>query len=116
MKHPDEPMPEDDDEELYLMASSAQKVIICPLTAEVMENPVKSTCGHSFSRAAIMQLLTKSRGRQVNCPVPGCAQKVSSSSLSPDAETAAEIAKRQRSDVLASQRSQAMDEDVEDLV
>jgi hypothetical protein len=46
----------------------------CCITFMTMEAPVRSACGHVFSRAGIEHYLQRSRGRM--CPVAGCGKQV----------------------------------------
>lgn len=42
---------------------------ICPLTLQVMEDPVQDSCGHTFERRAIMECLDRSNQHEAVCPI-----------------------------------------------
>ncbi|KAG2198708.1 hypothetical protein INT47_005393 [Mucor saturninus] len=73
INHPDELMPslvENDDDDIVM--GSTKISLKCPLTTTWLEDPVTSTvCKHSFSKAAILDLMRQSGGSVV-CPVSGC--------------------------------------------
>lgn len=58
----------------------------CPLTATWFEDPVTSSdCSHTFSRAAIVELLRASPNGLISCPITGCSKNLSSNVLKPNA-------------------------------
>lgn len=59
---------------------------ICPITQATFIQPVKNQkCGHSYSKAAIEQLINSSKSRSfVVCPVSGCQCRIVLKNLVPD--------------------------------
>eukprot|EP00727_Mastigamoeba_balamuthi_P006506 m51a1_g2476 hypothetical protein (219) ;mRNA; f:59341-60184 len=93
--HPGEPMPdvEDVDGEVQMRAV---RPVLCPITRQLFECPVKNkNCGHTYSKAAILDYLSRKRGDQANCPVAGCQAKVSKQTLERDNEMEREVRRRQ---------------------
>jgi hypothetical protein len=79
---------DDQDDELVVVnpaSSDNSNRIKCHLTLAVMEDPVRSrTCKHSFSRAAIVNHLRRSK----ICPVAGCINNnMTTSELEDDPDT-----------------------------
>ncbi len=63
--------------------TQVQLALKCPLTQQYLEDPVTSGCGHSYSRAAIMQHIRNShRGGGAKCPV--CNAAISAGDLKTD--------------------------------
>ena len=57
---------------------------VCQITRKLMDDPVRSSgCGHTYERAAILQIL---RGKHV-CPIQGCKKPCEPKMLSDCAET-----------------------------
>ncbi|CAI2191482.1 1094_t:CDS:2 [Funneliformis geosporum] len=77
VKHENEPMPpfnqnEDDD----LVVGPQKESLHCPITTLLLENPVTSDlCKHTFSKDAIMQLMSRN-GNVIPCPIPGCDKQI----------------------------------------
>eukprot|EP00466_Bigelowiella_natans_P002230 jgi/Bigna1/82535/fgenesh1_pg.93_\ len=88
VNHQGEPMPGDDDEDL--VAVDMKRNFKCPITKDTLENPVKNqTCGHIYSREAIMTLL---KGKQkYKCPCAGCSQYVTVAGLVRDKKIEKEL-------------------------
>ena len=42
---------------------------ICPLTLQLMEDPVQDSCGHTFERRAILEWLDRSNHHEAVCPI-----------------------------------------------
>ncbi len=42
---------------------------ICPLTLQLMEDPVQDSCGHTFERRAILEWLDRSNHHESVCPI-----------------------------------------------
>ncbi|VEU34614.1 unnamed protein product [Pseudo-nitzschia multistriata] len=82
---------ESGDEELAVVGDHGIGLsdIRCPLTLAPMEVPFRSSvCGHVFEKAAILQLLKKSR----KCPKPGCNNvSMSASEFAEDPDTARKV-------------------------
>ncbi|GAA5908597.1 hypothetical protein JCM6882_003688 [Rhodosporidiobolus microsporus] len=56
----------------------------CPITLAVLEDPYTSTvCPHSFSNAAIRELL-RTQGNSIKCPVAGCSKTLTLATLEKD--------------------------------
>ena len=90
--HPDEALPDEQDEELVVMrrgASTDETTLICPITRKLLVDPLKNTiCGHSYSSEAIKHHInTAPRNKKDLCPVAGCSAKVNLRSLEEDVET-----------------------------
>ena len=66
----------------------------CPVLQTEMSDPMRNVCGHTYSRAGIMGML--SSRRTVSCPVVGCRQLVSKDSLSEDVEMIVAIKRMQK--------------------
>jgi len=97
-QNPDVPMPpvrqwfgpaaadeaeEDSDNELEV----AQERISyqCPLTLRPFVAPVTTrVCKHSFEKDAIFEMIRNQRGGGIDCPVPGCSQKLTAKDLVED--------------------------------
>jgi hypothetical protein len=75
----------EDDDIAVLPMENGEQSLKCPLTATLMENPVKNKiCKHTYSRAAIMQHIAAS-ARNCVCPVAGCQNRnVTASQLEED--------------------------------
>jgi hypothetical protein len=62
----------EDDDIAFVQTETGEQSLKCPLTATLMEDPVKNkVCKHTYSRAAVMQHIAAS-GRNCVCPVAGC--------------------------------------------
>lgn len=66
---------------------------VCPITKSQYTltgpmEPVRSKCGHTYSRAAIQQMLKSNQrnGRHTKCPLQGCSQFVQAETLVVDKE------------------------------
>lgn len=74
----------DDPEDDEIDVGGAQTDFKCPLTLTLLENPMTSSlCPHSFSGAAIREMLGKARGR-MPCPIAGCPQTLTLGDLHAD--------------------------------
>lgn len=81
---------EDDD----LIEERTRESFKCPLTKRFYEDPVTSTvCHHSFSRAAILEVIRNQEKAMVKCPIPACSKHFGVRNLQPNKELA-ERAKR----------------------
>ncbi|KAJ1976663.1 hypothetical protein H4R34_003895, partial [Dimargaris verticillata] len=59
-----------------LVMDSGPVSLVCPLTRQLFDTPVKSQrCGHSFSKQAAIAYIRNGHGH-VNCPVPGCNHQI----------------------------------------
>lgn len=71
----DDTQAQDDEEEIVVGGTHQQ--FKCPLTASLLEDPVKSTvCAHFYSRAAITEYIQQS-GRNAACPAASCRAQLS---------------------------------------
>eukprot|EP00467_Chlorarachnion_reptans_P009702 CAMPEP_0114520210 /NCGR_PEP_ID=MMETSP0109-20121206/19443_1 /TAXON_ID=29199 /ORGANISM="Chlorarachnion reptans, Strain CCCM449" /LENGTH=239 /DNA_ID=CAMNT_0001701057 /DNA_START=188 /DNA_END=907 /DNA_ORIENTATION=- len=88
VNHRGQAMEGSEDEELQIV--DAKTDLKCPITKTILENPVRSTqCVHVFSRDAIYEMLK--RKRSIKCPVAGCNQTISKSSLQRAHDTEREL-------------------------
>lgn len=111
---------DDSDEELTIVnnAASSGDPWICPMTRTAMVDPVTSqTCGHSFSKEAILVHLRSKR----TCPVPGCLNRsMTPSELKENLELAQHVRRQnRRANALREQQSMTqalvdVDEDDDD--
>lgn len=86
---------EDDDEDIAI--SRANISIKCPLTLQDFKYPLSSKkCPHSFEKDAINDLIRRSGGRGVQCPVPGCSQMLTKDDLHTDAVVVRQIKRLKR--------------------
>lgn len=106
-----------DDDDLGIVGM--QVSIICPLSQVTFVNPVKSTvCGHSFSEAAVRQLLSRppAKGKKPVqghvCPVAGCGKPLTMGDLVPNKKMQALVEKELQKKSAISRR---VDEDMEVL-
>jgi len=90
VRHADEDIPpsvsdqeEGDGEEEMVMVSQVRQSLRCPISQMTMVEPVKNpACGHSYSSAAIHQLLqVRGGGSTISCPLHGCNKQVRASAL-----------------------------------
>jgi len=85
----------------------------CPLTAQVMEEPVKnSVCGHSYDKKAVIQYIHQKqrdghrikRNRvEVSCPVAGCSARLREDELERDVEIERHLKKLLRKKIHSSE-------------
>lgn len=84
---------DDDDMEVGTVELNKDNQFKCPITGELLVNPVRKWCSyvsfmpskeckHTYSKEGIMKILGKKRF--VMCPVSGCGKKVTADSLEPD--------------------------------
>ncbi|VVT56079.1 uncharacterized protein SAPINGB_P004790 [Magnusiomyces paraingens] len=77
----------DEDEDDDLVVEETVQSYKCPLTKQYYENPVRSrVCGHSFSSAAIYEILNNSyfHSDKILCPIPACSHHFSRNDLEPN--------------------------------
>lgn len=104
---PDEPFQLQGDDDLAVFAP-ADDNITCPITRLELVDPMRNSCGHVYSKAAIDEYLRRHRQR-AGCPVAGCPAQVSPHSMKPDTAMQKRLAnqkKRKRTD---------KEDDVEDI-
>jgi len=78
-----------------LVMATQEPSLLCPLTGTELDQPMKNpSCGHTYSRDAIMQHIEhkggsgmRGRGPQVKCPVAGCGANVDSRTLEGDEDS-----------------------------
>lgn len=88
---------EDEGEDLVMATQSLPTM--CPLTRELLADPVTSTaCSHTYSRAAIMQHIrnTSRRGGGAPCPVAGCRGRITAATIKSDRRVAAHVERHAR--------------------
>lgn len=113
VNHPDELMPGDEEGDGMIVKPTQEVNLKCPITRTLMEQPVTNKgCQHSYSKAAIMELVKKSRGQTVGCPVSGCPGKVTLRSLEANHELEELIAKKREEEAECEEEE---DEDVIDV-
>ncbi|KAI9204737.1 uncharacterized protein BJ171DRAFT_474948 [Polychytrium aggregatum] len=72
-------------EEDDLAVVGGTETFLCPITKRTLVDPHTSqSCRHSYSGAAILELLKSSRNGQMECPVAGCEYYVTRGSLKQD--------------------------------
>eukprot|EP00128_Syssomonas_multiformis_P013985 Colp12_sorted_trinity150504_noHs@29169 len=104
--HPNEAADDDD-----LVVTQAEQNVICPISQQVMKDPVKSKlCKHSYSKEAVMALLKQQKGRTPKCPAVGCDQKLFAHELEPDLVMAQAVKRHLRQQ--AARESQVNDDAV----
>lgn len=82
------PDDDDDEEDLDIVPASGNQVSLkCPCTSAIFVDPVKNrVCGHTYSRAAILNHIKIGSKKQggASCPVAGCSHKITASELVED--------------------------------
>jgi len=89
--HPNQPLPDEQDEDIVLMNTQGNdNQFICPLTRSELDSPLKNnSCGHVYSKDAILDYMKRSKGKRGGkypCPVAGCSAEVTQNSLERDLE------------------------------
>lgn len=107
----------EDDEDDDIAISRTTISTKCPLTLQEFQTPLTSKkCPHSFESEAILSMISTSSQREasgprgerfVQCPVPGCSQRLTRTDLHTDAVLLRKIKRIQRAKELA-------DEDAEE--
>jgi hypothetical protein len=102
----------DDLEFTYVGGKGVTKGLKCPITATFFVDPVKnSSCGHSYSKAAITEHLKHS----LCCPVAGCGnKKVTTGQLEDDIELSILVRRHKRHENAAKERPNLSDHYDED--
>lgn len=73
VNHPDEMLPEDEEEELIFDDSNVE-VVKCPLSRTDITDPYRNkTCGHVFNKDAIFEYIKQKKriSNRVECPCAG---------------------------------------------
>jgi hypothetical protein len=118
---PEEQEEQDEDQELQVVGGSGGNAasssrLKCPLTGTLLEDPVKnSVCGHAYSKAAILDHLSRARGKV--CPMVGCQNRqVTTEQLVPDLELTQLVRRyKRRSDANKEHRlTQVLEDDDEE--
>ncbi|KAI0260215.1 hypothetical protein BC834DRAFT_556285 [Gloeopeniophorella convolvens] len=107
--HPDEAMPPvieflpreegdiSDDEDDDIQVGGVLQDFNCPITLVPLEEPLTSSiCQHSFSAAAIRQMLGPNRYTKKICPASGCNQMICINDLRPDKDLERRVKAYQR--------------------
>jgi hypothetical protein len=66
------------DEEYDYVVSKIEKELVCPISLEIMSNPVNTACGHSFENEELISWIQK----REFCPV--CNQKINEREIFPN--------------------------------
>jgi SUMO ligase MMS21 Smc5/6 complex component len=107
--HPNEPFVIGGDDDLAVIANvGGDENLICPITRMELVEPVRNTCGHVYSKAAIATYLGRHRGR-AECPVAGCNGHVSTNSFKPDAKSQQKLSNQKK------RKRREDDDNIEDL-
>ncbi|XP_062520816.1 E3 SUMO-protein ligase NSE2-like [Corticium candelabrum] len=78
-----------------VVMSQVRETYKCPITQRLMEDPVtNSACSHSYSKAAILQLLQQRGSGRLRCPV--CGDRVFQQNLVADKEMERQIRRYKR--------------------
>jgi len=92
VNHPSEALPDEQDEELVVMSQKDDN-LTCPLSRSLLVEPTRSqTCGHVYSKAAVMKYLAVKKGRG-RCPVAGCNQIIDKETLEDDVDMTRKLKK-----------------------
>jgi SUMO ligase MMS21 Smc5/6 complex component len=104
------PIRNDEDDELEVIASQSTIDVYDPFTKSVMEEPYKNRkCGHSYEKSSIEEVLKRSRGKPVDCPVVGCRQTIANmNDLEPNLHLQVAIRRKQKN------KERGMEKDVTD--
>eukprot|EP00026_Physarum_polycephalum_P007983 Phypoly_transcript_08056.p1 GENE.Phypoly_transcript_08056~~Phypoly_transcript_08056.p1 ORF type:complete len:232 (-),score=56.16 Phypoly_transcript_08056:190-885(-) len=89
VKHPNDALPDQEDEDIVEMHTQTENDFICPLTRKELEDPVKNIpCGHTYSREAIVDYMKKGKSKRGKfpCPVAGCSGELTKETLEKDME------------------------------
>eukprot|EP00116_Pleurobrachia_bachei_P009544 sb/3469806/ len=76
-------------EEDGIALAMATQSLKCPITLQLMVDPVESQCGHTYDKPAILSHIKNTRSINVRCPVAGCQGFVNVNSLKRNATIAA---------------------------
>ncbi|KAI9435379.1 hypothetical protein F5148DRAFT_1266636 [Russula earlei] len=110
VQHPNEAMPpvveflpqeegdnSDDDDDDDIQVGGVLQDLNCPITLTPLVDPQTSTvCQHSFSAAAIRQVLGPNRFTKKKCPASGCNQMICLNDLKPNKDLARRVNAQQR--------------------
>jgi hypothetical protein len=87
INHADQVMPDtyihDTIDEDEVVVSSQKVTFRCPLTQTLLDHPVTSTCGHTFSKHALLDVFRLARSKRIKCPV--CDQSLAVDDLKENA-------------------------------
>jgi SUMO ligase MMS21 Smc5/6 complex component len=124
VQHPNEAMPpvveflpreegdNSDDDEDDIQVGGVLQDINCPITLTPLVDPQTSlVCQHTFSAAAIQQVLGPNRFTKKKCPASGCNQMICLNDLKPNKELERRVKAYQR----RAQRREE-DHDAEEIV
>lgn len=106
--HPNEPFMLSGDDDLAVISAGTEENFICPLTRQELVEPMRNSCGHVYSKEAVLDYLRRNRYR-ADCPVAGCPQQISQNSLKPDATVQRKLATQKK------RKRQDQDDNIEDL-
>ncbi|CAJ0768950.1 2334_t:CDS:2 [Entrophospora sp. SA101] len=99
VNHQDEPMPPlDADADDDVVVGRQKESLKCPITTLLYEEPVTSNvCKHTFSKSAILQLISRNKD-VVCCPIPGCDKQIMTHNLQPNKRMERKVAIAKRDD------------------
>lgn len=106
--HPNEPFVLGGDDDLAVISAGTEDNLICPIMRMELVEPVRNTCGHVYSKDAVLDYLKRNRHR-ANCPVAGCPQQISQNSLKADTNMQRKLANAKK------RKRVEHDENIEDL-
>ncbi|CAI8024014.1 E3 SUMO-protein ligase NSE2 [Geodia barretti] len=82
-----------------VQVKKVQQSLKCPLTGTYLEDPVSNSgCGHTYSRAAVMEHIRHRAVRAARCPV--CSGPLTVSCLQPEPRLAKKVRRAKRKDGL----------------
>ncbi|XP_011402477.2 PREDICTED: E3 SUMO-protein ligase NSE2-like [Amphimedon queenslandica] len=71
-----------------LMMGQVQRSLTCPITLKDLEKPVKNTtCGHIYSKDAVLAHVRSRPAGRAKCPVGGCPEMILEHNLEADKDT-----------------------------
>ncbi|MES1909903.1 MAG: hypothetical protein MHM6MM_002587 [Cercozoa sp. M6MM] len=93
---PDEDMAEDENMRVMDDEEDTEETLRCPLTAQLLENPVRAPCSHVMSRDAAFNYLAGGVSGRMPCPVAGCGRHFTREQLQSDGAVQARLNKFRR--------------------
>jgi len=111
VKHPEEALPDEQGSDIVFMTQNRQD-FLCPITRALFQEPMLNrNCGHHYSKEAILQYLSNSRGRGKDCPVAGCNAKVTVQSLEKDEDLERKV-KRHKQEQQKTEQEDTSEEEI----
>ncbi|GMM38981.1 SUMO ligase [Saccharomycopsis crataegensis] len=85
VQHPQEPLPgnlsdnrDDDDDDIEVAGGTVE--LVCPISRKPFQKPVITTCGHTFSKASLVEVIRSNK----QCPISGCERYLNIQNTKPD--------------------------------